>query len=367
MHDTLIVGGGVIGLSLAYELVSRGQRVMVVDRSEPAREASWAGAGILPPENVATAVEPFDRLGAMSVELHAAWAERLRAETGIDNGFRRCGALYVARSAADCRAVETLARTNSPRQVEYRLLERAELTRLEPKLNAVPLQGAWLAAGECQIRNPRHLKALLAACLARGVEIVAGVETYDFDQHEGRLTAAITSAGRLAAGQYCIASGAWSRRLLNRLGMDVPLVPIRGQIVLLVSRTRLLERIVNEGPRYLVPRDDGRTLVGSTEEEAGFDKRTTAAGIGGLLQLAIDLVPELAAAQVERTWSGLRPATADRKPIIGRMPPLQNAYVATGHFRSGLTLSPGTAVLLAQLMAGEQPSVPLESFSPDRY
>lgn len=367
MHDTLIVGGGVIGLSLAYELATRGQRVKLVDRSEPAREASWAGAGILPPENAATAVEPFDRLAAQSVELHAEWASRLRDETAIDNGFRRCGALYVARTEAEFRAVDSMARAYATRQVEYRLLDRDELARLEPNLVGAPLQGAWLAASECQIRNPRHLKALLAACLARGVQIVPGVETHDFEQRAGRISAAMTSAGRLEAGQYCITSGAWSRRLLSRLGLEVPLLPIRGQILLLASRTRLLHRIVNEGPRYLVPRDDGRTLVGSTEEEAGFDKRTTAAGISGLLQLAIDLVPQLASAQVERTWSGLRPATADRRPIIGRLPQCDNAYVATGHFRSGLTLSPGTALLLAQCITGEQPSIPLESFRPDRF
>ncbi|MBX3411138.1 MAG: glycine oxidase ThiO [Pirellulales bacterium] len=367
MHDTLIVGGGVIGLSLAYELATRGQRVQVIDRGEPASEASWAGAGILPPANSRTAADPLDRLGAVSLDLHADWAERLRDETGIDNGFRRCGALYVARSDTERKELEVLARDGVRRQVEFRSLDVAELARLEPALRASAQDAVWLVPGEYQIRNPRHLKALLAACVAHGVQIIAGIETYDFDVGGGRVRGAVTSAGRLEAGNYCVASGAWSRRLLSRLGIEVPLRPVRGQIVLLQAAVGELRHIVNEGPRYLVPRDDGHILVGSTEEEVGFDKRTTVEGMTGLLQLAVGLVPNLAQARVERSWAGLRPATADRKPIIGRLPELANAYVAAGHFRSGLTLSPGTAVALAQLMAGETPCVSLDTLGPDRF
>lgn len=367
MHDCLIIGGGVIGLSLAYELSTRGRRVMLVDRGEPGCEASWAGAGILPPANAHTATEPLDRLAALSLGLHAEWAARLREETGIDNGFRRCGALYVARTEAERTRLANEEQLLRRAEIEFRHLSTQEVSSVEPSLDAASLCGAWLAPSECQIRNPRHLKALLTACHARGVEIVAGVETHDFETAGARLVAALTSAGRIEAGSFCIASGAWSRRLLARLGMEVPLAPIRGQIVLLATRASLLKHIVNEGPRYLVPRDDGHVLVGSTEEDAGFDKRPTAEGTSSLLQLALELAPPLAAARVERCWAGLRPAIADRLPMIGRIQALANAYVATGHYRSGLTLSPGTAVALAQLMEAREPAVPLTAFRPERF
>jgi len=367
MHDCLIIGGGVIGLSLAYELSARGQRVKLIDRGEPGREASWAGAGILPPANRATATEPLDQLAALSLELHGDWAARLQAETGIDNGFRRCGALYVARTEVDRATLIETATTQQQAAIEFRALSGDELARVEPALDAATLRGTWFAPGECQIRNPRHLKALVAACHARGVEIITGVETHDFETSEGRIVSAVTSGGRIEAGSFCVANGAWSRRLLSRLGIEVPLKPIRGQIVLLATRGREIRHIVNEGDRYLVPRDDGYVLVGSTKEDAGFDKRPTAGGTGGLLQLAIELAPVLASARIERCWAGLRPATADELPLIGRMPGLANAYVATGHYRSGLTLSTGTAVTLAQVIEGNVSMVPLEAFRPDRF
>lgn len=367
MHDCLIIGGGVIGLSLAYELSARGRRVKLIDRGEAGREASWAGAGILPPANRATATEPLDQLAALSLELHGDWAARLQDETGIDNGFRRCGALYVARTEAELANLVQMATAQRLAGVEFQTLAGDDLARLEPALDAAALHGAWFAPAECQIRNPRHLKALVAACHARGVEITEGEETHDFELSAGRIVSVVTSRGRLEAGSYCVATGAWSRRLLSRLGVEVPLKPIRGQIVLLATQGKAIRHIVNEGHRYLVPRDDGYVLVGSTKDDAGFDKRPTAGGTGGLLQLAVELAPALAAARIERCWAGLRPATADELPLIGRMPGLANAYVATGHYRSGLTLSPGTAVALAELIEGGSASIPLAVFRPDRF
>jgi glycine oxidase len=175
-----------------------------------------------------------------------------------------------------------------------------------------------------------------------------------------------TSLGTISADRFCIATGAWSAAIARRLGCKADIRPIRGQIVLLANARPVVNRIINEGPRYLVPRPDGRLLVGSTEEDVGFDRGTTAGAIGELLQFALGLVPELKQARMERSWAGLRPATRDGLPYLGRVPGLENAFMAAGHFRGGLQLSTGTAAVMSQLMQGRQPALELGAFRLDR-
>ncbi len=363
--DFLIVGGGVIGLSLAYELASHGATVQLIDRGPIGREASWAGAGILPPANLATAIDPLDRLRALSHQLHREWAVRLREETGIDNGYRECGGLYLARSAGEAASLHAFAEMLRELEIEISRLSPVEVVELEPGLREVAsgqLKTAYSLPGEAQLRNPDHLKALRVACERRGVQISSNCEATGFDCSNGRLTAVQTDAGLLHAERYCITSGAWSERLLKQLGIATGIMPIRGQMVMFKCETPPFRRVLNEGPRYLVPRDDGRVLVGSTEEEAGFDKRTTEEGVGELVALARQLVPALRNAPIENSWAGLRPGTFDGFPYIGRMPGLDNAFAAAGHYRSGLHMSTGTAVVLRQLMLGDNPEVDLSPF-----
>jgi glycine oxidase len=219
-----------------------------------------------------------------------------------------------------------------------------------------------LLPGEAQLRNPRHLKALLASCRQRGVEVSERCELLEFDCSGGEIRGVETSQGYLTAKFYCLTSGAWTRSLLERLGIANGVFPVRGQMVLFRCERPPLAHILNEGPRYLVPRDDGRVLVGSTEEEVGFDKRNTAEAVAELTNLARELVPALAHAAVERTWAGLRPGSFDSLPYLGKIPGLANAFVAAGHFRTGLYLSPGTAVVMSDLIRGKTPEIDLAPF-----
>jgi glycine oxidase len=366
MLDCLIVGGGVIGLSLAWELAKRRRSVCVLERGEPGREASWAGAGILPPATRLQAVHPLDQLRALSAELHPHWAAALREETGIDTGYRRTGGLYVARRPGEAAALAAMADFWREEGIETEPLSVQQLERLEPALAALArsgqLRATWLLPGEAQLRNPRHLQALLAACKIRGVEILAESEADSFQIENGRVAGVRTRSATFQARTYCLCSGPWTRFLLERLGIPCGIQPIRGQMVLFRTPQPILKRIVNEGPRYLVPRDDGRLLAGSTEEEAGFDRCTTEEGVAGLRRFAVGLIPALAGAEVERTWAGLRPATVDGMPYLGRIPGLANAFVAAGHFRSGIHLSPGTAVEMARLICGEPGEIDLSHF-----
>jgi glycine oxidase len=193
-----------------------------------------------------------------------------------------------------------------------------------------------------------------------------GAAAEDFEIQAGRVRAVRTSRGSLSADQFCLTAGSWTAALARRLDVSLAIRPIRGQMVLLSAAGPTLAHIVNEGSRYLVPRGDGRVLAGSTEEDVGFDRSTTAGGVSGLLDFALGLVPALAEAKVERSWAGLRPATADDRPYLGRVPTIDNAFVAAGHFRSGLQLSTATAVVMSQLMRGEATDVDLTAFRVER-
>jgi glycine oxidase len=370
VDDVLILGGGVIGLSLAYELAGSGLAVRLIDRGQVGQEASWAGAGILPPANRATAADPYEQLAALSHELHPAWAARLKEETGIDNGYRRSGGLHIARDDASCVELRQELADWRAQRVPCEQVAPQSLPELEPALCTGQDQPAIRAAlrfpGECQLRNPRHLKALAAACQRRGVQIQPGVAAEGLTVEGGRIRGVRTSEGLLAAEKYCVCGGAWSGQLLTTLGVRLRIMPIRGQMVLLACEKPPLRHIVMEGIRYLVPRDDGRVLVGSTEEDAGFDKRPTSEGVDALLRFALELAPVLRSAAVERCWAGLRPGTTDRLPCLGPIPGLDDGFIAAGHFRSGLQLSPATAVLMAQMIRGEQPQVDLRPFALDR-
>jgi glycine oxidase len=366
MYDCLIVGGGVIGLSLAYELARHGRKVCLIDRQAPGREASWAGAGILPPANRRAAATPYDELRALSYELHADWAAALREATGIDTGYRRCGGLYLARGLGESAALRAEMDQWRRERIAVEEIAPPDIAEFEPALADVARGGTIHAAyslpGEAQLRNPRHVQALAAACQARGVAIHADAEARGLAVGGGRLRAIVTNEGELAADQFCFAAGAWTPALLAHAGLEPAVIPIRGQMVLFRAARPPFSRIVNEGPRYLVPRDDGRVLAGSTEEDVGFDCRTTPEGTAGLESFARDLVPALREAPIERSWAGLRPCALRGHPYLGRVPGLENAFVAAGHYRAGLFLSTGTAVVMSCLMRGERPPIDLAPF-----
>ncbi|MBV9122045.1 MAG: FAD-dependent oxidoreductase, partial [Planctomycetes bacterium] len=205
-----------------------------------------------------------------------------------------------------------------------------------------------------------------AGCSHHGVRLRPGCPVHGWERQGDRILAVKTCEGPLAADQFILAAGAWSEPLLEQLGWRPGIHPVRGQIALVNTGGPVLSRILLEGKRYLVPRADGRVLIGSTEEDAGFDKRTTAGGINSLLSVAIALVPELVEAHLERSWAGLRPGSPDGLPFLGPVPGLTNLLVAAGHFRAGIQLSPATGLVLKELLLGRKLTIPLESFRLDR-
>jgi glycine oxidase len=370
MHDCLILGGGVIGLSLAYELAGKGLNCQLLERGHVGGEASWAGAGILPAANLATAIDPIDKLRGLSHHLHGEWAGQLQQQTGIDTGYRQCGGIYLARGAGEAASLAGLMVMLGEEGIDSEQLQIDQLSEYEPQLAAIAksgqLRSAYRVPGDSQLRNPDHLAALKAACLELGVLIQEQVEVTELVVEGAKMTHVEADGREWFAESFCIASGAWTTLLLGKLGIPNGILPVRGQMVLFRCQQPPLSHIVSEGSRYLVPRDDGRLLVGSSEEEVGFVKGTTEQVIEELKGLARELVPSLESAEVERCWSGLRPGSFDGFPYLGRLPGVDNAYVAAGHFRSGLQLSTGTAVVMSELIRGDALSLDLTPFRVDR-
>lgn len=361
MHpDVLIVGGGVIGLTTAYYLARAGASVTVLDQGDLGQQASWAGAGIVPPGNPRRARTPLDCLRAISAELYPVLSAQLRGETGIDNGFVVCGGIELPEG-------DETPQTADWREegIAFEALDADGLLTREPGLSTAYRRGYYLP-GMAQVRNPRHLKALIAACERRTVGLRPGCAVRGFHREDNRLCAVETEQGRLTAGQFLVAAGAWTDDVLAPLIRQPGIFPVRGQIALLNTGIAAIRPIIQQGSCYLVPRPDGRLLAGSTEENAGFDARPTAGGIAGLLAFAQRLLPSLGDAILERSWAGLRPGSPDGMPFLGPAPDWNNLFVAAGHFRAGIQLSPATGLGMMELLLGRPSTVPLLPFRLDR-
>ncbi len=366
-YDVIIVGGGVVGLSVGYALARSGVSCVILDRREMGREASWAGAGLLPAQSESRREpsHPTLELRAWSARLYPEWSSALREETGIDNGYRRSGGVDVAWTEAEEHALRTTAGRWRVEGIAYERLAPGDFERVEPALNP-ELRLVYYLPDRAQIRNPRHLQALAAAFARRGGKVKPWHPVESFVTHGDRIAEVRTPSGAFQADHVVMAAGAWSGGLLDGLGVRAPTPPVKGQIVLLNSERPLLRRVVEHGKIYLVPREDGRILIGATEEDAGFDVLPTAGPFQSLLNAAIRLCPVLRQAEVEATWAGLRPGSFDTRPYIGRAPGYRNLIVATGHKRAGLQLSTATAELVTDVVLGRTPRLDLSYFRIDR-
>jgi glycine oxidase len=358
--DVLILGGGVIGLTTAWFLTEAGLRVIVVDQGDLGQQASWAGAGILSPVRPAHTDTPLKRLHALGVSMYPELSRRLHELTGIDNGYFVCGGLELFLNADDRSSDEWRGEG-----IAFEELTGEEARRRQPGL-ASDVQRAYYLPELAQIRNPRHIKALMAVCTGGGAQLRPNCPARRLQMRGRRIEAVETDQGPLVAGRYLIATGAWTDRLLEPLGWHPNIRPVRGQIALLNAGIDGIRPLLLYGKRYMVPRGDGRVLVGSTEEDAGFDARPTAGAIAGLLEFAEKMLPSLASATIERCWAGLRPGSPDGKPYLGAVPAVDNLFVAAGHFRSGIQQAPATALVMKQLILGEKPTLALDDFRLDR-
>ncbi len=365
LPDCLVIGGGLIGCLSAYELARAGARVAVVERGEIGREASWAGAGILSPMFPWRYPDGLSTLVNRSLARYPTLVRELTDLSGVDPQHRTCGLLIpVLEGEAEGDLAEALpwsARFGWPCE----RLDGDAAREVEPTLGAACVGGVWWPEVG-QIRNPRLAAAARRACAAVGVELIDHREVTGFRRAGSRILAATTGAGEFAAGHFVLAAGAWSRAVAGRLDLDLEVVPVKGQILLLRAAPGTVQRIIKHESCYMVPRVDGRILVGATMERAGFDKETTLWAMRALANGAVRLLPTLDGAVVERQWAGLRPGTADGLPYLGPAPGIDNLTVAAGHYRNGVVLAAATAEAVAAMVGGQQPATDLTPFAVGR-
>lgn len=394
--EVAVIGAGAIGLSLAYELARRGHRVTVIERDEiptsaapnarrwdlPRSASTWAASGILPPANVETATDPIDRLRGLSHRLFPALASRLRDETGIDCQLRRCGALYLSDSVGETAAMVGMVQYWRELAIECQEITLEELARRQPALRhwgeTVSGAKAWWVPDEYTLCTPMYMAALAAGCEREGVRLLDRTTVTGIDDLGGAVRLHLSHSGssdngtaahdgreapdELNVPRVALCAGVWSGRIAQSMRLSQSLVPVRGQILLLHTEQPLVTSVINLGNRYLVPRENGDLLVGSCEEEVGMQHGTTPGKLQQLRRFAYDMCPALRSAREVSAWSGLRPLTFDGFPMCGKLPGSETLFVATGHFRSGIHLSPGTAVCMADLMTGQIPPIAMDDF-----
>src|SRR5262245_4766506 len=349
MLDVAVLGGGVIGCAVARELARAGLAVALFERGRIGGEASAAAAGMLGVQ-AETDDEVLLRLGAESRGLYPELLAALHDETGVAVEFWRQGTLYVAFNGAEGARLEARQAWQRAAGFDSERLTPRQIWALEPQLSQRACGGALFPL-DGRVDGAALTQALARAAVAAGCALHQGEDVKSVVAEQGRITGIVTSRGRVTCGAVVNAMGAWAGRV--RGTTVLPVRPVRGQIAVVRAARPPFRHAVCSARAYAVARRDGRVLLGTTHESAGFDKHVTAGGVAAVLDAALELAPDLGTLPLSDTWSGLRPGAADGRPIIGADPAVRGYYVASGHYRSGVLLAPITARLVAALLRGE--------------
>jgi glycine oxidase len=360
----VVIGAGLIGLGIAYELARRGATVRVLDNREPARAASWAGAGMLAPYTEAISNPAYAELCANSLDRYPEFVRGLQEVGGVDSHLRLRGILEAAFDPAEAERLRSRTSASAARGGGARWLGHDEALRLEPALGP-SVRGASLREAEGSVDNRRLGRALRAACAALDVRVdeFAGDVALEAD---ARRVLGVRGPDGFVPAEYVVnAAGAWAGAVGGVPAVSaIPVFPVKGQMLALSMSRTFVSRTVWIPGAYLVPREDGRLLVGATVEDAGFDMRVTARGIRTLLDAALAALPALGDEAIAETWAGLRPGSHDGLPYLGETE-TGGYFVAAGHYRNGILLTPATAAGIADAIEGKDASA-LLPFSPRR-
>jgi glycine oxidase len=364
-----VVGGGIIGASVAWRLASRGIAVTIFERGRAGQEASWAAAGMIAPQAEAEGPGPFLDICLRGREAFDAIIDQLVHESGIDPEYDRPGILYVALDANEQRELERRVQWQRKAGLgaEVEELSGEEARRMEPALSSEVTYALHLPSNR-RTENRKLTQAYLTAAMRAGATVHEGVRVDAIVASSGRASGVMLGNGSVeSADIVVVAAGAWINHIRGLEADEVPIRPVRGQIICFQGRPAMLGPAIFSLRGYLVPRRDGRLLAGSTMEDAGYDHSVTMAGMGRIITGANALVPRLSTLPFREAWSGLRPATDDLMPVLGPSPSFSNVLYAAGHYRSGILLSAITGEIIADLAVGRAPSINLEPYSPARF
>ncbi len=362
--DAVIAGGGLIGASIALELAEAGLKVAVFDAREPGREASWASAGMISPAPENPGMIPFVPMSLASVALYPDFISRVEELAGARVGYRKDGALDVILDENAEEELSTVIALQRGVGLKAAALSAEQARQMEPALTE-EMQAAVFREDEASLDTRVFTNGALKAAERKGVEIFAGNGARGLWKAGERCRGLILENGQVEAKWTVIAAGCFSARI-EGVAPYAPVSPAKGQLVALRCESVQLKRILWLEHKYLVPRNDGRIIAGSTIEHTGFDHDVTAGGVQLILREVMKMVPALDQARIEETWAGLRPDSPDHLPIIGPTD-LEGLLIATGHFRSGILLAPITARLIREWVSARQVSVDWDRVSPMRF
>ena len=368
--DVVVIGGGVIGLTIARALAHRGAGdICLIERDGLGREASFAAAGMIAPQAEADSQDDFFRLACRSRDLYPNFAASLHEETGVDVELDTTGTLYLAFDYHDLVGIEKRYEWQTAAGLAVEKLTPSQAQRSEPCISATVL-GALHFPLDVQVENRRLLSALTKSVAKLGVSIVTGTNVESVRIEKDRVAGVVTSRGVISCPAVVIAAGTWSSFIGIAPTSQKPqlvIEPVRGQMISFDARPQLTRHVIYSPRGYVVPRQDGRLLAGSTSERAGFAKQVTAGGISSILQNALEISPSVAALPIIDTWSGLRPRAPDNLPVLGPCDEIGGLFYATGHYRNGILLAPVTGELITEAVVAGVTSPLLGPFSPSRF
>ena len=359
MSDILIVGGGIIGMLTARELSLAGMKVTIVEQGKTGRESSWAGGGIISPLYPWRYSAAVNALAQWSQANYPDLIAEMNSETGLDAELIQNGLLLLDDETESASVWAEKWGSN------LHLIDNKEVSELEPELSSSLLtdtKAIWMPDIR-QVRNPRLVKVLKKYLLKQGVKFVEQTQVTGFIKNTHKVEGVTTSAGDIFADKVLLAGGAWSANLLKN--KDISVEPVKGQMILFKTAPNTIKRITLSKDRYVIPRRDGRVLLGSTLEHTGFDKATTQEAKEELKKEATRIIPCLENAEIEHHWAGLRPGSANGIPYMCPVPNMEGLYLSAGHYRNGVVLGPASARLTADIILKRQPILDVSPYQLD--
>lgn len=367
-YDVLIIGGGVIGLSIARQLHKNGvRRIAIVDRKKIGTEASFAAAGMLLPHVETDTSDAFYRFCVQSFGLFDDFGAELYEETGVDIELNREGTLYLA---FDDNAAEEIGRRfdwQTQAGIGVEKITAREILSLETHISPEVKEGLFFP-NDWHVENRKLLLALRKYSDLNGISIYENYDVSGLSVDGNTVTGAVADGMQLRAEKTVLATGAWTSFInIGSKAFPIAVKPLKGQMICFRGEPQMLRKIVFGPSGYLVPRADGRILAGATVEDVGFNKEVTAEGVESLRLAALEMAPAIGNLEIVDKWAGLRPVVKDKLPVLGGIDGYSNLYVATAHFRNGILLAPLTAQVIAQAVCGKTESDFLETFGTRRF
>jgi glycine oxidase len=351
-YDVLIIGGGVIGCSIAYQLSKRGKKVLVLEKNQLASRASKAAAGMLGVQTELNGGSPLYRLAQTSRDMYPDLSQELKVVTGMDIEYVENGMIKLARTEEEAQTlIEVASQTDRVEQVQW--MSPPNLSACEPHLSKHVTGGLFIPR-DGNVSAPKLTESLGLASARLGADVKENTDVYDFISEGNRISGVQTSIGPFYAPETIVAGGAWSQFLLERIGVTLHSYPVKGECFSVKYSRKLVERTIFTEGCYIVPKIGGRLLIGATEYPHTFDETISAGGVMNLMKKATSILPELSHAHWERAWAGIRPQTQEGLPFIGRSEGWEGLSIATGHYRNGILLAPITGVLVADLIEGKE-------------